>query len=156
MERPANTLLKQMRNKGLTLAIAESMTCGMAAAKLGNVSRTSDVLLGSVVCYTPEVKKHVLRIPSSVIKKHTCESREVTKLLAKNLHALIKADICVAITGLASKGGSETARKPVGTVFLSLYINNSSYNYRKVFRGSPHEIKKKTCKTLYELILKKI
>jgi nicotinamide-nucleotide amidase len=65
MKKLANTLLKTMRDKNLTLAIAESMTCGMAAAQLGSVSKTSDVLMGSVVCYTPEVKKSVLKIPGA-------------------------------------------------------------------------------------------
>lgn len=54
-----------------------------------------------------------------MLKKYTAESKEVTDALAKYLRQPIATDIHAAITRLASPGGSETAEKPVGTVFFS-------------------------------------
>lgn len=154
MDLLVNKLIKTMKAGELTLALAESMTCGLAAAKLGNGLGASDVLKGSIVCYTPEVKQCILEVPEKTIKKYTAESEEVTELLARHLKRLIKADVYASITGLASEGGSETKKKPVGTVFFCILTGKQTHNYRKLFRGSPLEIKTKACAYLYKLILK--
>lgn len=151
-----NSFVKQLKEKKLTLALAESITCGMATQKLATCFGTSDVLAGSIVCYTPEVKNQLLKVPKATIKKHTCESTAVTEILAKNLSRLIKADIHAAITGLASKGGSETKEKPVGTVFFSIQYKNKIFNFKKLFRGSPTDVKEKACLQLYKFIIKSI
>jgi len=153
MKRRVNSFVKQLKEKGLTLAFAESVTCGMATHKLASCIGTSDVLKGSVVCYTPEVKKSLLGIPQTLMDACTCESREVTEALAVKLSRLIKADIYAAITGLASEGGSETKDKPVGTIFFCIRYRNRQHNFRKVFRGTPLEIREKACLELYGLIL---
>jgi nicotinamide-nucleotide amidase len=153
MKHRANTFIQTLRQKGLTVAFAESVTCGMATQKLGSCAGASEVLAGSVVCYTPEVKKNLFDISQSMIDRYTCESREVTHALAAKLSTLIKADIYAAVTGLASAGGSETTGKPVGTIFFSVRYRNRSYDYRKVFRGSPFTIREKASFELYRLIL---
>jgi PncC family amidohydrolase len=150
----ANKFIKSLKQKGLTLALAESMTCGLATQKLSNFKGTSDVLKGSIICYTPEVKMDVLGISKSCVNQFSCESSEITEKLAKNLSGIIRADICAAITGLASEGGSETKGKPVGTVFFSVYFKSKVHNLRKNYRGTPLQIRQKACDDLYQFILK--
>lgn len=156
MHKEVNSFVQQLKQKKLTLALAESITCGMATHKLATCIGTSDVLAGSIVCYTPEVKHALLNVPKSVMDEFTCESTEVTETLAKNLSRLIKADIHAAITGLASKGGSETKKKPVGTVFFCIKYKNKIFKYKKLFRGSPTEVKEKACLQLFKFILKSV
>ncbi|MCE3259161.1 MAG: hypothetical protein K0S12_802 [Bacteroidetes bacterium] len=151
-----NTFIKTLLQKQLTLALAESMTCGLAAHKLSTVKGTSEVLKGGVVCYNEDVKKDLLKVPVSLIKRHTCESKEVTERLAKNLAGLIKADIHAAVTGLASGGGSESKEKPVGTVFFCIKMGSRLYHERRLFRGTPLQIREKACLALYKQILSKI
>jgi nicotinamide-nucleotide amidase len=151
-----NTFIKTLMDKQHTLALAESMTCGLAAHFLSTCKGTANVLLGSVVCYSTDVKTGLLGVPKQLIDKHSAESREVTEKLAINLRHEMKADICAAITGLASSGGSETKTKPVGTVFFSILYKNRPRNFRVVFRGTPLEIRQKACLQLYDLILKEI
>lgn len=148
--------IRTMKSKRLTLAIAESMTCGLAANKLSRAIGTSDVLLGSVVCYSPEIKMALLNVSKRQIAKYTCESKEVTQALAVNLSKLVKADVYAAITGLASPGGSETKEKPVGTVFICVKIGKNLYHYKHRFYGTPLTINKKACSALYDFILSKI
>ncbi len=145
--------INTLKEKELTVAFAESMTCGLAAHKLSTVKGVADVLSGSIVCYTPDVKMKLLRVKKDVICKNTCESQEVTDALAVNLTKLIKADIYGAITGLASEGGSESREKPVGTVFFSVLYKNKQHRLRKLFRGTPSEIKEKACEALYKFLL---
>lgn len=156
MNSRSNEFVKAMKEQGLTLALAESITCGMAAEMLATAIGTSDVLQGAIVCYTPEVKHSLLKIPKEVIEKHTCESMEVTRLLATHLKKLIKADVYAALTGLASPGGSETKAKPVGTVFICVKFRNKLYKKRFLFRGTPVEIREKACIALYKMIHAKI
>lgn len=154
MNKQINNFINRLSEKKLTLAFAESMTCGLAAHRLSTSKGTSEVLAGSIVCYTPAVKRDLLGMPQKAIDLYTCESPEVTKLLAKNLRGLIEADIHAAITGLASAGGSETKDKPVGTVFFCVLHKNKFHQHRQLFRGSPLEIRKKACLALYDLITK--
>ena len=148
--------IRTLREKQLKLALAESMTCGLAAHLLAGVPGTSEVLAGSVVCYTPDVKAALMGVPETMIGRYSCESMEVTEALAKKLPKLIRADVYAAITGLASGGGSETTDKPVGSVFLVVCYKRKLFRQKKVFRGTPLTIRKKACYELYRMILEKI
>jgi PncC family amidohydrolase len=154
MRKKANNLIQRMKNEGLTLALAESITCGLAAMKLSSCVGVSEVLTASVVCYTPNAKIQLLNVKKSAIQRFTCESPEVTRQMAIHLSKLVEADIYAAVTGLASSDGSETKSKPVGTVFYTIRFKGKTYDFRKVFRGSPLEIKTKAAVKLYDLILK--
>ena len=72
MKRIVNVLVKSMKAKGLTIALAESVTCGLASHQLNIVKGTSEILIGSVVCYNEKVKTGLLGIQSSFGKKLYC------------------------------------------------------------------------------------
>ncbi len=156
MRSHAQILSNYLKKQQLTIAFAESVTCGLAINQLGNVSRTSDFLKGGIVCYDEEVKTGLLKVKPALIKKYTAESQEVTDALAKNLNTLFNADVCVAITGLASPGGSETPEKPVGTIFFSVYYKRKIHRKQHLFKGSPLQIKKKASAALYDFIARQI
>jgi len=156
MDKLTLSLVKRLGEKKLSLALAESVTCGLAAHKLGTVIGASEVFKGSVVCYGEEVKIKLFGISKKLIKKHSAESMRVTRALSEKLPALIKADICAALTGLAAAGGSETKSKPVGTVFFCVKYKGKLSGRRKVFKGSPLEIREKACKELFRFLLSKI
>lgn len=137
MKSLVHKLLKSLTEKKLTLAFAESVTCGLAMHQGNLTAGTSYVLLGGVVCYDEKVKAGLLKVNQELIKKFTAESQEVSDEMAENLLQLIPADICVAITGLNTDGGSESSQKPVGTVFFSLLYNGKLLRKRKLFKGSP-------------------
>jgi PncC family amidohydrolase len=148
-----NAFVKTLADNQVTLALCESMTCGLAAHMLSTCKGTSTMFKGSIVCYNEEVKRSLLGIPDRVIKKYTAESRKVTEQITRKLSRLISADIHAGLTGLASDGGSETGKKPVGTVFFSILYKRKIHNSSHVFRGTPLQIREKACLRLYELIL---
>ncbi|MDF3027263.1 MAG: hypothetical protein K0S23_1570 [Fluviicola sp.] len=154
MRNKANDLIRHMQEEGLTLVLAESMTCGLAAMKLSSCIGVSDVLIASLVCYTPKAKMELLNVKKTSIQRYTCESQEVTRQMTQNLSELVAADVYAAITGLASSDGSETKEKPVGTVFYAIRYKRKTYDFQKLFRGTPLEIKTKAALELYKLILK--
>jgi nicotinamide-nucleotide amidase len=152
--RASTQLIHTFREKNLTLALAESMTCGLAAHTLASVRGTADVLMGSIVCYSEDVKTCVLHVSPRMIKKYTAESQQVTDALITQLRKMITSDVYAAITGLASEGGSETKTKPVGTVFFSVFIYGRLHRIRKKFTGSPLMIRKKACEFLYRELVR--
>ncbi len=153
MDKRLALFIKTLKENELSLALAESVTCGLAAHLLAGVPGTSEVLKGSVVCYTPAVKTGLLGIPQKLVTKYSCESMEVTEALAKHLPKIVQADIHAAVTGLASVGGSETSQKPVGTVFFAVHYRGKLFRQRHLFNGSPLNIRKQACFKLYRIIL---
>jgi nicotinamide-nucleotide amidase len=153
MKRPEQKLLDFLKEHTLTIAFAESITCGMAAMRIGNVSGTSESFVGSIVCYDAAVKTGLLNVPAQMIKKYTAESPQVTDNLAKHLTKKMRADISAAITGLAAPGGSESKQKPIGSVFISVFVNGKIFREKKKFNGSPREIKNKACSALFTFTL---
>jgi nicotinamide-nucleotide amidase len=129
-----------LKKQGLSIAFAESVTAGRLASEFSMTKDSGSILKGGLVCYDAEVKEQVLGIEHGFIEEFTPESAEVTKELALRLKNLIKSDIQVGITGLTTPGGSETEHKPVGTVFIHIFIEDRSIAVREVYAGSPEQI----------------
>jgi nicotinamide-nucleotide amidase len=117
-ERPVEELvLDACRERGLTLATAESSTGGLVAARLTSVPGSSDVFLGSVVAYANEVKARELDVPTEVLERYGAVSAETAAAMANGARVRVGADVAVAVTGIAGPGGG-SPRKPVGLVYL--------------------------------------
>ena len=98
-------VLNACRERGLTLATAESCTGGLVAARLTSVPGSSDVFLGAVVAYADEVKAVELGVPENVLQAHGAVSAEVAAAMATGARARLGADVAVAVTGVAGPGG---------------------------------------------------
>ncbi|KAA0992911.1 CinA family protein [Dyadobacter aurulentus] len=144
---------KALAERGLCIAFAESATAGRLSAEFSLCSESGTVLKGGLVCYDAFLKQTILHVPADMIRTFTPESAEVTQELAHRLQTFIPADIHMAVTGLTCPGGSETAEKPVGTVFLHVYIKGKSIGIREVFKGNPEEIVLKAVDRAAEAIL---
>lgn len=131
---------KLLKNNNLTISFAESATAGRLAFEFSLTEHSGAILKGGLISYDAGVKEQVLGIPADLITEFTPESAEVTKEMALRLRDLIESDIQVAVTGLTTPGGSETAHKPVGTIFIHLLVRESSVAVHRVFEGSPEEI----------------
>ena len=110
-------VLDACRERGLTLATAESCTGGLVAARLTSVPGSSDVFLGAVVAYADEVKARELDVPAEVLERHGAVSAEAAAAMAAGARVRLGADVAVSVTGVAGPGGG-TPEKPVGLVYL--------------------------------------
>ena len=131
---------KAIKAKGWNIAFAESVSAGRMCAEFSMTNYSGDILRGSIACYEVWVKEQILKVPHAAIEKYTAESAEVTQILAQQAAQIFNTKITVAVTGLASAGGSETEEKPVGTIFFHIIIPNDKIKHREVFSGSPDEI----------------
>ncbi len=108
-----------LRERGLTLATAESCTGGLVANLITNVSGSSDYFKGGVVSYLEEVKASVLGVSWETIREHTVYSHEVAREMALGARRLLGADVAVSTTGIAGPTGG-TEEKPVGLVYVGI------------------------------------
>ncbi|MDX6580585.1 MAG: nicotinamide-nucleotide amidase [Gaiellales bacterium] len=113
----AELVLGLLRDRGLTVATAESCTGGLVAVRLTDVPGSSDVFVGSLVAYSDEVKATRLGVPREVLARFGAVSAETAAAMAHGGREQLGADVAVSVTGIAGPGGG-TVEKPVGLVFL--------------------------------------
>jgi nicotinamide-nucleotide amidase len=108
-----------LRERGWTIATAESCTGGLLAGRLTDLAGSSDYVLGGLVVYADEAKTALAGVPPELIARHGAVSTEVAAALADGARAALGADVGVGITGIAGPGGG-TPAKPVGLVCFSV------------------------------------
>ena len=114
----AKLLLDALREQGLRLATAESCTGGLICACLTGIPGSSDVVERGFVTYSNAAKSEVLDVPAAMIEMHGAVSEEVAGAMAQGALSHSRADIAVAVTGVAGPGGG-SEEKPVGLVFIA-------------------------------------
>jgi len=110
-------VLDLCRGRNLTLATAESCTGGLVAARLTSVAGSSDVFRGGIVSYADDVKAAQLAVSERILAEHGAVSAEAAAAMAAGARDALRADVAVAVTGIAGPGGGSHA-KPVGLVHL--------------------------------------
>jgi nicotinamide-nucleotide amidase len=108
-----------LRERGWTIATAESCTGGLLAARLTERGGASDYVKGAIVAYANEVKVAEAEVPAELIERHGAVSQEVAEALADGARKRLGAEVGVGVTGVAGPGGG-TPEKPVGLVWLSV------------------------------------
>ena len=118
--RPLHRLVGDMlRERGLTLAAAESCTGGLLLERLTDVPGSSDYVAGGIVAYTDTLKTSLLGVEAALLEQHGAVSEPVAAAMADGMRERSGADVSVAITGIAGPGGG-SPEKPVGTVVIAV------------------------------------
>lgn len=115
----AASLLKAYETRGLKIATAESCTGGLVAALLTEIAGSSAVVERGFVTYSNEAKIELIGVRADLIEAHGAVSQEVARAMAEGALSRSRADVAVAITGIAGPTGA-TAAKPVGLVHFAL------------------------------------
>lgn len=124
-----------LRERGLTLAVAESCTGGLLGMRITEVPGASDYFRGGVIAYSNAVKERVLGVPKAVLETQGAVSAECAQAMAEGVRRLLQADLALAITGIAGPTGG-TPEKPVGLVYIALAHPGGVEVERHEFRGS--------------------
>jgi nicotinamide-nucleotide amidase len=111
-------LLDTCRRRGVTIATAESCTGGLVSGALTEIPGSSDVLDRGFVTYSNAAKEAMLGVPAAVLERHGAVSRETAEAMAAGALGNSRADLAVAVTGIAGPGGG-SAEKPVGLVHFA-------------------------------------
>jgi PncC family amidohydrolase len=108
-----------LKSRGLKLAVAESCTGGLVADRITDAPGSSDYFLGGIVAYAYEAKVALLGVSWATLRAHGAVSRETVLEMARGARKALKADVAIAVSGIAGPGGG-LPNKPVGTTWLAL------------------------------------
>jgi nicotinamide-nucleotide amidase len=114
-----------------TVAVAESCTGGLMAARLTERAGSSDYVAGGIVAYSNEAKSGLLGVERGLIERHGAVSPEVADAMAVGALERFGADTAIAITGVAGPGGG-SEDKPVGYVCWSVKLADGATVARDV------------------------
>ena len=127
----AETIIRLLIDKGLTVAVAESCTGGMLSSMIVDIPGSSAVLSGSVVAYSNEVKQSLLGVSPETLAAYGAVSEQTALEMAKGALKQMGSDYALSTTGIAGPGGG-TVEKPVGLVYVALAREDGYTEVRKL------------------------
>lgn len=137
-------LAKALTDRAWMLTTAESCTGGLIAAACTELAGSSVWFDRGVVTYSNEAKVDLLGVPAELIAEHGAVSEAVAKAMALGALSHSRAQVAVAVTGVAGPGGG-APEKPVGTVWIAWAVSPSSAQAeRHVFEGDRASVRAAT------------
>ncbi len=149
------TVGRLLKEKKLTIAVAESCTGGYISHRITNVGGSSSYFNRGVVSYSNESKIEILRVPKELIEKFGAVSEDVARSMAEGIRAISKTDIGLSVTGIAGPTGG-TEEKPVGLVFIGLSDAGGTIVKRHNFPDERIRFKDRASQAALELVRRRI
>lgn len=158
-----NTLLHQLavkagnrlREERLLLATAESCTGGMVAAAMTDISGSSNWFERGFVTYSNQAKIDMIGVPAELIDRHGAVSEQVARAMAEGALRNSRAQLSLAITGVAGPGGG-TAEKPVGMVCFAWTNRLTTVVETQHFKGDRAQVRNQAAQHALRGLLKLI
>ena len=144
-------IFKKLEEKGLTFGSIESMTGGLFATTITNVSGASKVYKGSIITYTSEEKINIVGVNKETIDKETVVSSKVAQEMAINGQKLLNVDICLSITGNAGPT-VEKGNKQVGEAYIGICFKGVTAVASFLFKGDRNQIRASACKQMIDIL----
>jgi PncC family amidohydrolase len=135
-----NVLGEMLVNRNLTISTAESCTGGMVAASLISYAGISSVFMEGAVTYSNEAKINRLGVSRETLDKYGAVSSEVAAEMAQGIAKTAGTNIGLSTTGIAGPGGG-SVEKPVGLVYVGLYMNGEVKTKMLKLSGDRQEIR---------------
>jgi nicotinamide-nucleotide amidase len=139
--RPLEAVVGDMlRERSMTIAVAESCSGGLLASRLTDVPGSSDYVERGVVCYSNRSKTELLGVPEHVLRDYGAVSEPVAEAMADGIRGRAGTRVGVGITGIAGPGGG-TTDKPVGTVCIAVVLDRDRWVRTFPFFGGREMVK---------------
>lgn len=138
-----SAVVELLRANGLTATCAESCTGGLLSARLVNVPGVSEIYKSGLVTYSNKAKRKLLGVKKATLQKYGAVSEQTAEEMAKGAAALTKADVAVAVTGIAGPDGG-TKEKPVGTVYIACAVKGKTVVKKYQFSGNRSKVREAT------------
>ncbi|MCK5827940.1 CinA family protein [Candidatus Bipolaricaulota bacterium] len=145
-------LAKELVNRGLTLATAESCTGGGLSHLLTTIPGSSAFFIGGIIAYQNRIKSDFLGVPQQTLIQHGAVSAPTAAAMAEGCRDRFSTDIAVSITGIAGPGGG-SSEKPVGLVFLAVSVDKHTNVVKYNFPGDREKVREAAISTALDLIL---
>jgi len=144
-----SVVLQRLRERGLTLGLAESVTGGLVAGRLTGIAGASDVLRGSIVSYASEVKFDLLGVtPGPVVNEDTAGQ------MALGARRVLGSSVGLALTGVA--GPAEQDGMPVGTVCIGLAVGDEVHTATTRLPGQREQVRQMSVITSLDFLRRRL
>ena len=140
-----------LRARGGTIAVAESLTGGMAAAALTSVPGASAAFRGGVVAYATDLKAALLGVPAALLDLHGAVHPDVARAMADGVRSRLGATVGAATTGVA--GPDPQDGQPVGTVYIAVSAAGGTAVHALALSGGRQRIREATVERLLGLLI---
>jgi len=151
-DNPEDILDRLLKEKGLTLSLAESCTGGRLAGLFTAIPGCSRYFKGGVIAYSNEAKEKILHVNFEDITKQGAVSQTVVEQMASGARSVFKSDCAIATSGIAGPGGG-TTEKPVGTVWIAVSYKEHTIAQEFLFSNSRENNILRTCNTGIRMLL---
>ncbi len=148
-------VIEALKEKGLTMATAESCTGGNIAHLITSVPGSSEVFYGGIVSYANSAKTDILGVSPEILARHGAVSEPVVRQMADGASRVLGTDYAVATSGIAGPGGG-TPDKPVGTVWMAVHTPEGTFAEVCRFPGHRDRVIARASATVLIKLLKKI
>lgn len=140
------TIVSEMLiEKKLTISIAESCTGGLVSATLINYPGISSVFMEGCVTYSNESKINRLGVNPHTLEVHGAVSEETAREMVEGIAKNFNTNVAISTTGIAGPEGG-TSDKPVGLVYIGVYVNGKTTVSKYILPGNREEIRFKATK----------
>ncbi len=140
---------KRLRDRKLSVAVAESCTGGLLGAALTDVPRSSAYFLGGVIAYANAVKLQQLGVPQDILSRDGAVSSTTAAAMADGVRRLLGADIGVSITGVAGPGAED--HKPAGLTYVGIAASKTT-THQFQWRGDRWDNRRRSVLAALELL----
>lgn len=146
---------KLLVERKLTIAAAESCTGGLVSARLVNYPGISEVFMEGAVTYSNDAKMNRLGVKKETLEKFGAVSSETAAEMAEGIARTAGTDLGLSTTGIAGPGGG-TETKPVGLVYIGLFVKGKVMTKELSLSGDRQSIREKTVTELLEWLEKEL
>jgi nicotinamide-nucleotide amidase len=144
-------VIRLCKERGLTVATAESCTGGLVAMRLTEIAGSSAVFLGGAVTYSNEAKSDLVGVDAALIQSVGAVSEEVAGAMSRGATRRFGATFGVGITGIAGPDGG-TAEKPVGLVYMSVAGPGGVRTERNIFAGERSHVRQRSAQFALDML----
>jgi len=136
-------IIQKLTNKQQTISFAESCTGGRIAAAFTAISGASNVLNGSCITYSNEIKHSWLGVSQDVLDNSGAVSEECVSEMLDGIQKMANSDYAIAVSGIAGPTGG-TELKPVGTVYIGILTPTNKEIFYSLFNGSREDVQEQS------------
>jgi nicotinamide-nucleotide amidase len=144
-----------LRERGMTLAVAESCTGGLLSKRITDLPGASDYYLGGVCSYSNDAKMKLLGVQKETLDQFGAVSAQTAEEMAEGAAKTLGADVGVGITGIAGPGGA-TEGKEVGLVYISVYFKGELITRKTNNSLGRDRVRNQAASTALDLIRRKL
>jgi len=148
LEEVIGALLKQRR---LTLAVAESCTGGLISTRVTNIAGSSEYFECGAVVYSNRAKTEMIGVPANLLERNGAVSGEVAAAMAQGIRQAAGTTLGLSVTGIAGPGGG-TEKKPVGLVYMSLASPQGVKTEEHNFFGDREQIRLRSSQMALDMV----